>query len=669
MNERINGTKQVNVSFGKLGEAKKGKIYKQLKTEYKKQKSVQDKSDMANSPVIISEQFKMLKKLRETAQNENLNKEIEWVDKQIIQLSGRIFQTNDENLINEYKDFKESISKSNDEDFTQDVSEDLMKLMPVYTPVIPHQDNQDEIINKYTDENGNLDPQAEKLITIASKDDKIDLNLLNALIEYCEAEPGKFDSACVYAVEIMAANGIKPKNIPYYLENIYSTQTGKVDFVKLKGCMEFHAKGVDDITTMHFQNYINSKDFDDVDTVKDCIVRLYNADAQVDPDNKMHTSTVINIIDMLKKQDEKTNKFSIDSRTVNLVARLKSILTKSRHKEQKEYQSPLNTKKENYETVDMLNSAEDKDYAKLKRQYEEISQENEEKLLLKFIEKYTNSDKKIDSKYIRIANQLKEDGILNEKLLDLMDYCIDSEGDPDNDKLAAIKTLKQAGVLSKDLQSLTDICEDKTADSKEIKTICQLSQAVIPADDVKYFLPTALSSEDVCDFIQNTYTYFNNKEDIMLLINMCRNSDNEIDENALSIVDNLFFNADTNLRNEEFTEIADEILTIARISSYEISDEAAGICSIMSKNNSTPDEIKQGLLLCLDNQGIFDEKLSDLLWDLSSSKLNFDNSEIFEILKYCKTDKMEIDYDRIEQVNSLLKSDFDKVVIKSLILG
>ncbi len=405
-------------------------------------------------------------------------------------------------------------------------------------------------------------------------------------------------------------------------------------------------------------------------------------------ENDVPLEDIIRITDMLLMQivDEngiKTGKFSISEQSIKSVITAQGAIHLYNQNEKNEVKSPVYNLGVEYEYSDkgfiikrkgkviyselndlfgLLNKQKGKH-----KQYQNSIQSDERRILFDFIKKYKDENGVIPYQYSMAALHLRKSGIVNRELLNLIDACVNSDGNINRNKLYKISELKKAGALSEDILKILDKCrvdEDGKYNSNDVNIAIGLTKAVLGAKQVCELLPIlkdcAFSKDNVYtayDFVTGASQYFKSKDNLVQLVKMCMTNDNKLDEDAIDMIDTMFFNENNNLTEEEFMDYAMEILQIARGSNDRVSDGACSICYGLTQLNTSLSKTKNILQLCRDSEGNVSQELGDIIWAIGINdkyKSECSADDIIKLINICKKDD-NLDNDNIEKLMSLIK--------------
>lgn len=611
-----------------------------LKKQYNSFKKKSEKSDFANSPVLLEQELTMLTKMKELAEKEGLKDELITIKNReqaiFTQLANKSFSS----LPNVYyapvafKGSKTTSALITPEKYIEQVSSRL--------------------------ENIELDEKSKELAVIML-DNSYSPESTSYILKKSLDDEGILPQSKFEAIEMLAKNNISSSIMPQILDfasldvkNLPS-ENG-MNLALCQNVCDMKQAGLDDLACFKFAQFLEAG-FQNPEKVKKHIVQMLGRDLGV--------SSVVDILSALKVYDATSKTYSIDSGSVQTVLKCKKALNVTRDNERKEINNPirqLGVSKIQAGTTTMIMKDgkisyvtvnEDDTVQSLQEKYNEFIAEAENNLLLEFVKKYKNSDGVIDSKYARILALLRNNGVSTSELLNLIDACVKDDGAMDTAKINNIGILKKAGALSEDILPLLSCCND----DKDISNAATLSSAVIDANTVSQLLPLIGDKNDVLGFFVDFSPAFSNKEYLLDLANMISLSSENYDENAMSVVYKLstvLFNSDSKISDKNFCSILEDVINMSKNpDEATVSDEADGIISVMASNGNSLDEIVSFLEKVKDSNGKFDEKLSDIVWYMVVQGASLE--QIDEALNCCK-DKDGIDYTMADAVIILLEN-------------
>lgn len=652
-----------DISIGKTsGELITGKIntpkkdFELLKKEYNAFKKKAANSDMVNSPVMIENELDLLRKLGILAIKESLDSEKQWIDKRILELE-KMYIT--QKKLDELPNYP----------------------IPSFcgASIKQEQSTADKNFENYKKLGINIDENAKKIIS-AFDSSVIDECSMSYLLQKICDDDGTIPGPVAKAVEVLAKASVKPASIPQILNEILIQDSSGQEIPDLSVCNEIadlKKADFDDFEALKVAKFLNP-DFDDMDSVKSQILRFKKSG--ISPD------AMLKILEILSVENPQTAKKSISDSSVKSVISLKKTLASTRNNEKKERDNPINhlgvltfnfgndviIMKDN--KVKYISPVEGESSQNLRKDYDKLISQIEDNLLIEYVRKYSDVDGEINSKYLRVMTVLRNNGIPYDQLLEMTDFCLGQNG-IDKNKLNTIIQLKSSGALGIDILPLLDVAEkekDGSYSSDDIQNICALTSAVIGGKEVSALLPEVRGKENVKEFFVYFSQFFEDKSNLLKLLPLIKDEEGNIDENAMDVLcvlaDNLLFVDDSPNAEATFVQQADNIINlIVDKESGKVSDDGAGICSVMSQNGESYEDIMYMIKQCKDSSGNINAKLSEILWDLSIAKTQI--QDLKTAIEFCKKGNGDIDDMRADSLISLFEKGYPKDKVIDYIKG
>ena len=652
-----------DISIGKTsGELITGKIntpkkdFELLKKEYNAFKKKAANSDMVNSPVMIENELDLLRKLGILAIKESLDSEKQWIDKRILELE-KMYIT--QKKLDELPNYP----------------------IPSFcgASIKQEQSTADKNFENYKKLGINIDENAKKIIS-AFDSSVIDECSMSYLLQKICDDDGTIPGPVAKAVEVLAKASVKPASIPQILNEILIQDSSDQEIPDLSVCNEIadlKKADFDDFEALKVAKFLNP-DFDDMDSVKSQILRFKKSG--ISPD------AMLKILEILSVENPQTAKKSISDSSVKSLISLKKTLASTRNNEKKERDNPINhlgvltfnfgndviIMKDN--KVKYISPVEGESSQNLRKDYDKLISQIEDNLLIEYVRKYSDVDGEINSKYLRVMTVLRNNGIPYDQLLEMTDFCLGQNG-IDKNKLNTIIQLKSSGALGIDILPLLDVAEkekDGSYSSDDIQNICALTSAVIGGKEVSALLPEVRGKENVKEFFVYFSQFFEDKSNLLKLLPLIKDEEGNIDENAMDVLcvlaDNLLFGDDSPNAEATFVQQADNIINlIVDKESGKVSDDGAGICSVMSQNGESYEDIMYMIKQCKDSSGNINAKLSEILWDLSIAKTQI--QDLKTAIEFCKKGNGDIDDMRADSLISLFEKGYPKDKVIDYIKG
>lgn len=632
--------------------------FSKLKTEYDAMKKKIAKSDFANAPVVIRSELNMLSALKRIAQRDGLEKDLAWIEKREAEIKELLSAKKTDTVLNAYYTPIVSFGKKEESEVSEqtELYDELMKLC--------------------RRKDGTFDDNAEKMLLALSKQN-VDLLHVVDILKKAKSQNDEINPTYTKAIVKIADAGVANADMYTYIDAFTHTDdnlTYKIDLENLDVALSFKKAGMYPDGSVKLAQFLDGN-FADKAQVKASMMKLHKVG--VSPD------TIQKIISSLSVEDVVTGQKTVSTKAVNTVVNLKKLLFSSRKNETEERQSPINqlgvmilelgsrTIMMKDGVVTYASPIQGENYKVAKEQYESMLTSLEDMTLVDFISRYKDKDGEIDSKYLRIASVLRNSGIVYNQILDMVDACIDNDGNMDSDKVSGIVSLKKAGAMSDDIMGILEACS-KTDDGKyskvDIANACELTSAVIAGNEACSLLPEVRNNADVKEFVLYGSQYFVDKSCLLKLIELAKNGNAEAEVNALEVMSSLQENLIKEIsfaNDEQFLKDAEDIISLARGKDGVLSDDAAGICAILSQNGESAENIKNALKLCINQNKVVDAKLAEVLWRMGVQNASFD--EIENVINVCKSQDGIVNASNADMILSLFDSGYSKDKILSLI--
>lgn len=657
---RSNSQQKPEISFpsGRTSE------YTKAKTQYRDMMERISGSDFANSPVALENEMNKLIEMLAHAKSENLVSEIKWIEPRLEAVKKQLTETKIDLIANAYY---------------MPVFRNGVAAPPVENPSDPNS-RIIALLNSCKTEDGLLDPNAEKLLTaLKGKDDG--LYHIKQVLEKSRDENGLVYPDMAEAVAQLAAVDVKPSRMLEHLATFsdYDAETGlmKIDFDSLGELTHLVSRGIDDVEAAGFVQYVH-EGFEDKESVKESFLTLRKQDIDY-----KHS---IDVLKALSVKNPETATLRVSSKSVHDVALLKKVMVETRDNEANERKNPI--AKIGVKHMDMgdgriwtfrdghvisspsLTGEDDPIYAQKK--YDELISSIEDDMCVEFAKKYKDADGNIDRKYLRVAHQLRKNaGMVYNGLFNQVDLAIKPDGSINNDRLASIAELRKAGALCDDINILLDVCrqdEQGNYNKDDIKDICDLTSFVIDGEKVCSLAPEIRKSDEAKQIVLSCASCFYDRNNLLRVVDMLKKPDGEYGENEMEMFSNLFnvFYKDGKVfEDESFLNLANIVMTKSRGKDGSINDEAGGIVAIMKRADEPIENIINALSICQNEEGVVDEKLSEILWDMYVQDATF--SEVFDMINVCKPTAETVDYSKAEMILALFNAKFPKDQILALV--
>ncbi len=657
---RSNSPQKPEISFpsGRTSE------YTKAKTQYRDMMEKISGSDFANSPVALENEMNKLIEMLAHAKNENLVSEIKWIEPRLEAVKKQLTETKIDLIANAYY---------------MPVFRNGVAAPPVENPSDPNS-RIIALLNSCKTEDGLLDPNAEKLLTaLKGKDDG--LYHIKQILETSRDENGLVSPDMAEAVVQLAAVDVKPSRMLEHLATFsdYDAESGsmKVDFDSLGELTHLVSRGIDDVEASSFVQFVH-EGFENKEAVKESFLTLRKQDIDY-----KHS---IGVLKTLGVKNPETSNLSVSAKAVHDVALLKKVMVETRDNETNERKNPI--AKIGIEHLDMgegrkwtfrdgiliaspsLTGEDDPAYAQMK--YDKLIASIEDDMCVEFAKKYRDADGNIDRKYLRVAHHLRKNaGMVYNGLFNQVDAAIKPDGTINNDRLAAIVDLRKAGVLCDDLNALLDVCrkdEQGNYNKDDIKDICDLTYYTIGGKEVCSLAPEIRKNDEARQIVLGCASCFYDSKNLLKVVEMIKKPDGEYGENEMEMFSNLFqvfYKEGKMFEDESFLNLANIVMTKSRGKDGCVNDEAGGVVAIMKRADEPIENIINALSICQNEEGIVDEKLSEILWNMYVQDATF--SEVFDMLNVCKPTAETVDYSKADMILALFNAKFPKDQILALV--
>lgn len=640
--------------------------YTRAKTQYRDMMEKISSSDFANSPVALENEMNKLVEMLAFAKSEKLASEIKWIEPRLAAVKKQLTETKIDLIANAYY---------------MPVFRNGVQAAPIENPSDPNS-RIIALLNSCKTEDGLLDPNAEKLLTaLKGKDES--LHHIKQILDSSRNNQGLVYPDMAEAVVQLSEAGVKPSRMLEHLSSfsdyVYETDEVKVDFEALGELTALVQRGLDDIEAANLVQY-TKEGFEDKEAVKESFLTLRKQDIDF--------NHCVQVMNTLSVKNPETNMYNVSQKAVHDVALLKNSMVATRENETKERKNPI--AKLGVFHMDMgdgtvwtfkdgkvvsrpsLTGEDDPVYAQKK--YDELIASIEDDMCVEFAKKYKDKDGNIDRKYLRVAHHLRKNaGMVYNGLFKQIDAAIKPDGSINNDRLSAIVEVRKSGALCDDIDMLLDVCrkdEQGNYNKDDIKDVCDFTACTIDGNEVCSLVKEVRENRDAKDILLFCASRFLDSKNLPKVIDMIKKPDGEYGETEMELFNYLlevFYPNGNMFKEEEFLPAASTIMTIARGKDGVVTDDATGVVAIMRRAGENMTAINEGLLLCRNEEGLVDEKLSQILWDMYGQKADFE--EVKDLISVCKaTDGTnKVDYSKADMILSLLSAKFSKENILALV--
>lgn len=577
--------------------------YSSLKKEYDCAMKKMSQSDFANSPAAMEKELTLLAKLKVEAGKEGLEDELKQIESRQQAIYTKLANNKRSDISNVYY---------------KPISFGCSQCNPMIDPAL----NDKFKSHGYTESD------------------------INYVLKKCTDIDGNICSDKTEAVDMFLDAGMSSAIIPQLLEEFEISEEESDSTIDLYACQtvcDYKLNGFDDYAALKYTKFLQNG-FDDEQIVMNAAMKMKKSGISSDNGLKL--------LDILKTKNPETGLFDVDRGAVQSLTRVKTILSSTKENENKERNNPIN--KLGVQTLKAGNTLiiiKDNKIVKvtdanesildLQTAYDELISGIEDELLCDFAGKYKNEEGGINTIYPRTLIALRRAGITYPMLMEMTQRCVDENGVVNKNEISNVSVLKEAGVLSEDIPVILDACnkkEDGTYDELDINNAVSLTGLLIRGDGIAKLLPSVKNNENMKDFISFFAQLVDKDEDIVNLVSIVENGDGKVDENAIDVIYSLaekgLDNKDS-LNMEEFISQAKDLVSVCKNKNEDvISDDAAGIVSIMLKHSKTIDNIKAIIEDCRDDDGKIDEQLAEIVWDANLQ--DADMIQIMQLIDICK---------------------------------
>ena len=634
--------------------------YGKLKVNYEKLVQKNQKTDFANSPVLLQKEFDALQELKDIASKQKLEAELVWIQERENQLQSLLKPQ--EVTLPSGVYYHPVVFKG---------SYDVANTVNVTT--------EKDLLTEYKEYKGDIDVDESEIADIIGlfKQGRDSVYHIDYVVSKCVNDNGDFDDDKINIVKTLATFGVAASSIPEMLEEIQSLSDTNFVVSFLSDICSFKANGLNDISAMMCARFLRS-DFENPDDIKSSMRKLFNIN--VSPE------MTVALLDSLKVKSPETAQYTVNKTAVDSLVSMKRTMSKTRDNEKQEAANPINllgvrhfvfgdsiivTKdgKVTYST-----SISDTDITAKQQEYKELISLAEDNVLKDFVKEYKNSDGTLNGGAVRGLLSLRNKGITYNELLNILGFCTSDEGFVFNSTINDVEALKKAGALSKDIPIILEACsknDDGTYDKADVQIASELTSAVLGGKYVLSFLPEIKKCEEIKNFLVYFSEFFEDKSKLNSMLDMVKDTDGNYQENAIYTFYNL---TEMMMNNDDFSigklisSASDVLNVITDVSSGKITDDAAGALSILSKcGKCSIEDILNILSKCKDENGNISEILTDIVWE--SCVQESSSEQINRILDICRKEDGTINKDRAKGISSALEYKMPLEQIFAMIIG
>ena len=200
--------------------------------------------------------------------------------------------------------------------------------------------------------------------------------------------------------------------------------------------------------------------------------------------------------------------------------------------------------------------------------------------------------------------------------------------------------------------------DDGSLHLDSLKTLSDLSEVGYNSKDIFRLMYDIKANPLIKDFIVDAGAIFEDKQNVFKLIPYSKDKMGKPDENSLDtlnvLVANITRNNPTAPDEKMFADISSVMEEIKNPYTGQVGDDAAGICSILSKNNFSFNSIKNVLYGCQEIKGVYNARLSEIVW-----KLSLENATVVEltnVLAGCRKHDRTMIADKVETILQMFEN-------------
>lgn len=529
--------------------------YQKYKQEYEKFTQKTDKSDLANSPVLISKKLDLLAELKESAEEENLTEELSWIEDEMTRLKSSLTSITSESTDNPtYYQF------------------DFQTLRERKAPL-----NIGKVLEACKDSDGTYDLNTVKMVMAFKNASEDDQDNISYIVKKCRNFDGTVSDKNIGVIETLSQAGVKPFFICNYLDSFLSQDENNNPYLNSdlsNKMVKVKSFGFDDNSSLALAKIL-SQGYSDEDTVIKAAQKMSDA--------KISFGSVLELLNLLTVSQVSSDDKFINSKAVDSIISLKKLLCKTRLNERNERLTPLGKYYAPTE-ITALNGLKDgfsfyknKDgviypvkiepnVMKAKMEYDSSISAKEDEILKYTAKNYLDGiTGEIKTNPLRVMSVLRGNGITYDALLPLTEMCLDKPSEemdfadrllytrkPDMKTLNLVKVLHDAGAQSKDIPSVIGAIPrdfEGNYDEEDVQNSCCLTQLLLGEPQLSQLLTDIKQSDFVRGFVfdaanlccdDNSF-YFRNRKDIADLVNMAKSDGKNIDEDTLAVIDEFLF--------------------------------------------------------------------------------------------------------------------------------
>lgn len=551
--------------------------FTRAKTQYYKYVQQLQQAGSFNYPATMETERSMLTELKELAKKERLSSENDWISAREAEINTLITDFKVRDLSNLYYLPPNTMQSENEKSAEKEVILDLLNLFKL--PDGSFDKEGELILNSFKEKNQPLS-NIKKIISLAQKpDNSISRQVAEVIKTLNECN---ISSSCqIDLLEEFTSYNNQNKDIDVDLKAFETVK-------KLSGF------NLSSGQIINFAKFFKSE-FENEDLTFAQISKLL--EAEISPET---VSALLNELSVKNSE----GKVVITPESINSVIALKKSLVKFRDNEVNERNCPINkigvdvieySKNEFFIMKDgkviYSKPAVDENPQIVKENYMKMVETIENDFLLDFVKTYKENSGALNSNALRLFSALRKSGIVYNHLLPLIDFCLDKD-EINQNKLKCISLVKSSGALSSDVINLLNsipVEENGDYDKASLSDVCDLSSAVIDADNVISLLPIVHSNPEIKAFFNEFSPFFSDKSNLIRMADILKNENSQIASESLhaasALRNNIESNYSANDREKAFLKALTKIMNLIKNSSLN-SKLSALFIDLMNENSS-----------------------------------------------------------------------------------
>lgn len=533
--------------------------FTRAKTQYYKYVQQIQQAGSFNYPATMETELSMLAELKNLSKKERLSSENDWISARQGEINTLMTDFKVRDLSNLYYLPANTLQVENDESSKKEVILNLL--------------------NSFKLADGSFDKSGE-LILNSFKEKNQPVSNIKKIISLAQKPDNSISQQVADVVKTLNECNIPSSNQIDLLEEFtsYNNQNQDIDvdhkaFASVKKLSEFNLSSGQ---VINFAKFLKS-DFEDEDLVFSQIPKLL--EAEISPDT---VSALLNELSVKNSE----GKVVVSPKSVNSVIALKKSLVKFRDNEVTERNCPINqigvdvieyNKNEFFIMKDgkviYSKPVEGENPQIVKENYMKMVETLENDFLIDFVKTYKENSGSLNSNAHRLFSALRKSGIVYNQLLPLIDFCIE-KGEINQNKLKCISEIKSSGALSSDIIYLLNslpVDENGDYDKSSLVDVCDLSAAVIDANNVIKLLPVVHSNPELKAFFAEFSPFFSDKSNLVRMADILKDENSQIASETLNAASalrkNFELNYSANDREKAFLNALTDIMNLTKHSS------------------------------------------------------------------------------------------------------